>query len=83
MKSHWHQELHSVSVPYNNFFQCRSSMTGFKKTIYNRAKLVRNQLYPSYNRRKYHISHYNQIQKQCTQLSRTYGYLSQKKLIIY
>jgi hypothetical protein len=64
------------------FFQCRSSMTGFKKTIYNRAKLVRNQLYPSYNRRKYHISHYNQIQKQCT-LSRTYGYLSQKKLIIY
>jgi hypothetical protein len=32
-------------------FQCRSSMTGFKKTIYNRAKLVRNQLYPSYNRR--------------------------------
>jgi hypothetical protein len=58
-------------------------MTGFKKTIYNRAKLVRNQLYPSYNRRKYHISHYNQIQKQCTRLSRTYGYLSQKKLIIY
>lgn len=65
---------------YNNLFQSRSSMTGFKKALYNRAKLVRNQLFPSYNRRKYHISHYNQIKKQCTRLSRTYGYLSQKKI---
>jgi hypothetical protein len=51
----------------------------FKKTIYNRAKLVRNQLYPSYNRRKYHISHYNQIQNNALGC-RTYGYLSQKKI---
>jgi hypothetical protein len=60
--------------------QSRSSMTGFKKAIYNRAKLVRNQLYPSYNRRKYNVNHYNMIKKQCTRLSRTYGYLSQKKI---
>lgn len=78
-KSNHYQEP-KFNVTYNNLFQSRSSMTGFKKALYNRAKLVRNQLYPSYNRRKYHVSHYNQIKKQCTRLSRTYGYLSQKKI---
>lgn len=60
--------------------QGRSSMTGFKKAIYNRVKLSNNLLSPAYNRRKYNHSHYNQIEKQCTRLSRTYGYLSRKKI---
>jgi ribosomal protein S4 len=57
-------------------------MTGFKKTIYNRAKLVRNQLYPSYNRRKYHISHYKNTKTMHSAKPNIWLFKS-KKLIIY
>ena len=63
----------------NNDLQSRSTITGFKKVIYNRVKFIKNQLYPSINRRKYAITHYNQIVKTWTSLSRSYAYLSKQK----
>lgn len=47
-----------------------STVTGFKKLMYNSVKLTQNQLTPNYNRRKYNHSHYNQIISENTRFSR-------------
>lgn len=60
-----------------------STVTGFKKLMYNFVKLNQNQLQPSYNRRKYSHSHYNQTLKECTRLNRTYAYLSKPTIKNY
>lgn len=57
-----------------------STVTGFKKFMYNSVKLGQNQLQPGYNRRKFNHSHYNQTLKESSRLSRLYSHLS-KKLI--
>lgn len=54
-----------------------STVTGFKKFMYNFVKLSQSQLQPGYNRRKYSHSHYNQTLKESTRLSRIYAYLPQ------
>nr|YP_025773.1 ribosomal protein S4 [Tupiella akineta]AAQ18732.1 ribosomal protein S4 [Tupiella akineta] len=60
-----------------------TTVTGFKKLMYNFVKLSQNQLQPSYNRRKYNHTHYNQTLKERTRLSRTYVYLSKPTIKNY
>jgi hypothetical protein len=60
-----------------------STVTGFKKLMYNFVKLSQNQLQPSYNRRKYNHSHYNQTLKERTRLNRTYAYLPRSTIKNY
>nr|YP_010733800.1 ribosomal protein S4 [Gayralia brasiliensis]YP_010733829.1 ribosomal protein S4 [Monostroma nitidum]WEG93071.1 ribosomal protein S4 [Gayralia brasiliensis]WEG93100.1 ribosomal protein S4 [Monostroma nitidum] len=60
-----------------------STVTGFKKFMYNSVKLSQNQLQPNYNRRKYNHSYYNQTLKEITRLSRIYGYLSRNQIKNY
>jgi ribosomal protein S4 len=51
--------------------------------MYNFVKLSQNQLQPSYNRRKYNHSHYNQTLKERTRLNRIYAYLSKPTIKSY
>lgn len=60
-----------------------TTVTGFKKFLYNSVKVSQNQLYPGYNRRKYNHSHYNQILKENTRLNRVYAYLSKTHVLNY
>nr|AOC61514.1 ribosomal protein S4 [Rhexinema sarcinoideum] len=67
---------------FNHFFKQQfnlkpfSTITGFKKFMVNSVKVSQNQLQPGYNRRKHCHSHYNQILKEKSHLSKIYGFLS-------
>jgi len=60
-----------------------STITGFKKCMYSKALVSQSQLQPSYNRRKYSHSHYNQTLKEYSRLGRLYGYLSKQSVKNY
>nr|AOC61557.1 ribosomal protein S4 [Gloeotilopsis planctonica] len=57
-----------------------STVSGFKKFMINSVKVSQNQLQPSYNRRKHCHSHYSQIIKEKSHLSKLYGHLSKNQV---
>lgn len=57
-----------------------TSITGFKKAVYNALKVSNAQLVPAYNRRKHKLSHINLITNQINRLSKTFGYISTNKI---
>lgn len=63
-----------------SFLKGSTSTVGFKQVLYNRIKIEKNRLYPSYNRRKHNHSHYLLITNQLGKLSKTFYYLSKNKL---
>jgi ribosomal protein S4 len=72
--------------PSNFFFKKQfnlkpfSTISGFKKFMINSVKVSQNQLQPGYNRRKHCHSHYNQILKEKSRLSKIYGYLPKTQI---
>jgi ribosomal protein S4 len=60
-----------------------STVTGFKKWMYNSVKVSQNQLQPSYNRRKHSHSHYNQTLKENTRLNRIYAHSTKNQVTNY
>ena len=63
-----------------SFLKSSTSTVGFKQVLYNRIKIEKNRLYPSYNRRKHNHSHHILITNQLGKLSKTFHYLSKNKL---
>nr|YP_009424222.1 ribosomal protein S4 [Ulva flexuosa]AQS79887.1 ribosomal protein S4 [Ulva flexuosa]ATP01445.1 ribosomal protein S4 [Ulva flexuosa] len=63
-----------------NFLKGSTSTVGFKQMLYNRIKIEKNRLYPSYNRRKHNHSHHILITNQLGKLSKAFQYLSKNKL---
>nr|YP_010437064.1 ribosomal protein S4 [Ulva meridionalis]UTA96538.1 ribosomal protein S4 [Ulva meridionalis]UTA96596.1 ribosomal protein S4 [Ulva meridionalis]UTA96648.1 ribosomal protein S4 [Ulva meridionalis]UTA96700.1 ribosomal protein S4 [Ulva meridionalis]UTA96763.1 ribosomal protein S4 [Ulva meridionalis] len=63
-----------------SFLKSSTSIVGFKQVLYNRIKIEKNRLYPSYNRRKHNHSHHILITNQLGKLSKTFHYLSKNKL---
>lgn len=63
-----------------SFLKGSTSTIGFKQVLYNRIKIEKNRLYPSYNRRKHNHSHHILISNQLSKLSKTFNYLSKNKL---
>lgn len=57
-----------------------SSLTGFKKVLFNRIIAREGGLYPGYNRRKHNHSHYMIIYYQLKRLSRAFSYFSKNKI---
>ena len=62
------------------FHKQGSTLTGFKKLLFNRVSAHKGVLVPAYNRRKYGRSHGLLIQNECAKLSKTFGYISLKTL---
>nr|ULC80563.1 ribosomal protein S4 [Ulva rigida] len=63
-----------------SFLKGSTSTVGFKQVLYNRIKIEKNRLYPSYNRRKHSHSHHILITNQLGKLSKAFHYLSKNKL---
>lgn len=57
-----------------------STISGFKKVLYNKILVQDRRLKPTYNRRKHNTSHYMVVQNQLTRLSKTFVYLGKNKL---
>lgn len=57
-----------------------SSLSGFKKSLFNRVKIANYRLEPMYNRRKHSISHYVLLKNQYSKLSKSLGYIKKKKM---
>jgi hypothetical protein len=74
-----------VEVPKRELINLKptSTVTGFKKWMYNSVKVSQNQLQPSYNRRKHSHSHYNQTLKENTRLNRIYAHSTKNQVTNY
>jgi hypothetical protein len=57
-----------------------STISGFKKVLYNKILVRDRRLKPAYNRRKHNVSHYMVIQNQLARLDKTFVYLGKNKL---
>jgi hypothetical protein len=55
-------------------------LSGFKKSLFNRIHVNNYRLEPIYNRRKHGISHYILLNNQYAKLSKSFGYLSKRKI---
>lgn len=57
-----------------------STISGFKKVLYNKTLVQDRRLKPAYNRRKHNTSHYMVIQNQFARLNKAFVYLGKNKL---
>lgn len=77
------RKLKSDSLIFKKQYNLKpfSTVSGFKKYMFNSVKISQNQLQPGYNRSKHCHSHYNQIFKESSRLSNIYGHLSKAQVL--
>lgn len=77
---YFHSPIKKRTHTWHASLKPSSSITGFKKALYNRVKVRNAQLDPTYNRRKHNHGHYNLITNQIKRLSKTFGYVNGNKI---